>query len=382
MRIEMHRAIRRVWAGDGLWGRMLSLGLCPLSWPYGLVIAIRNRLYDRGICRRERLPIPVISVGNVTAGGTGKTPLVILLARLLREKDYRPAVASRGYGGDAPAAVNIVTDGKQILMGYRQAGDEPILIARAVAGVPVLTGPKRALTGRYACERFGADVLILDDGFQHRQLLRDLDIVLVDARRPLGNGRLLPAGPLREPAGALRRAQAIVRTGGTLMAIEEKSMKPFPQAGLRETEEMTGLPEVPQFRAVNRPLDLINPATEEIRPVADLQGRRVCAFAGIGAPENFRETLRALKAEVDPFMAFPDHHRYCAADLEKIEGAAAASGAEMIVTTEKDLVRFAGWPGFPQRLWALRMEIAVLSDAEPFEQWVLGRLSRLKSSGV
>ena len=208
MRIEMHRAIRRVWAGDGLWGRLLSLGLCPLSWPYGLVIAIRNRLYDRGICRRERLPIPVISVGNVTAGGTGKTPLVILLARLLREKDYRPAVASRGYGGDAPAAVNIVTDGKQILMGYRQAGDEPILIARAVAGVPVLTGPKRALTGRYACERFGADVLILDDGFQHRQLLRTstsswltpadpLETVAFCRRDPSGNRRVPCGGPRR-----------------------------------------------------------------------------------------------------------------------------------------------------------------------------------------
>jgi tetraacyldisaccharide 4'-kinase len=382
MRVEIHRAIRRIWAGDSLWDRLLSLGLCPLSWPYGLVVAIRNRLYDLGIYRLVRLPIPVISVGNVTAGGTGKTPLVILLARLLKKRGYHPAVLSRGYGGEASAMVNVVTDGEQIFMGYRQAGDEPILIARAVEGVPVLTGPKRPRTGRYALDRFGADVLILDDGFQHRQLVRDLDIVLVNDRRPLGNGRLLPAGPLREPVVALRRAHAIVRTGGTPVTGDEKLMMPEADAGLRETNEKMGLPEVPRFLAVYRPLDLISLAKEEVRPLAALQGKRIYAFAGIGSPDNFRETLLALKAEVNPFMAFPDHHRYVAADLEKIERAAAACGAELIVTTEKDLVRLAGLPGCTERVWALRMEMTVLSATAPFEQWILGCLNRLKGSGA
>ncbi|MBN1614868.1 MAG: tetraacyldisaccharide 4'-kinase [Deltaproteobacteria bacterium] len=377
MRIETHRAIRRIWAGGGGWGEMLSLGLFPFSWSYGLAVALRNRFYDRGICRRERLPIPVISVGNITAGGTGKTPLVIHLARLLKRNGYRPAVASRGYGGDAPGPVHIVSDGQRILMGYRQAGDEPVLIAGTVAGVPVLTGPRRVIAGRLAIDRFGADVLILDDGFQHRHLIRDIDIVTIDARRPFGNGRLLPAGPLREPAAALRRAHAILGTGGTDAAVDEEWMISPPDAQHDPRDGKAGLPAIPKFRAFSRPVDLFGPSTGEAQPLEALKGRRICAFAGIGEPDNFRETLDALKAEIVAFTAFPDHYRYGRKDMDRIEETAAAGRAEAIVTTEKDLVRLENLPVFPEKLWALRAEMAVLDADVPFEQWILHRLSGL-----
>ncbi len=165
-----------------------------LSLPYGAAVALRNHLYDRELLRPTKLPCPVVSVGNLTVGGTGKTPTVILLAALLKEHGYRPAVLSRGYGGHAKASVNVVSDGNRVLLGWREAGDEPVLIAGALPGIPVLTGPKRSLTGKAAVERFGADILILDDAFQHRSLFRDIDIVLIDAARPFGNGFSSPGG--------------------------------------------------------------------------------------------------------------------------------------------------------------------------------------------
>ncbi|MBU0575377.1 MAG: tetraacyldisaccharide 4'-kinase, partial [Proteobacteria bacterium] len=164
----------------------LAAALRLLSLPYGAAVAARNRLYDRGLLRQQKLPCPVISLGNLTVGGTGKTPTVIFIANLLNERGYHPAVLSRGYGGSTRAPVNVVSDGKRILMGWREAGDEPVLIARAAPGIPVLTGSRRLLTGRAAIETFGADILILDDAFQHRPLFRGIDMVLLDAARPFG----------------------------------------------------------------------------------------------------------------------------------------------------------------------------------------------------
>ena len=198
---SLEEMLKEIWEGERTAGASVAVAsaLRLLSLPYGAAVALRNHLYDRELLRTAKLPCPVVSVGNLTVGGTGKTPTVILLAALLKEHGHRPAVLSRGYGGHAKASVNVVSDGNRILLGWREAGDEPVLIAGALPGVPVLTGPKRFLTGRAAVERFGADVLILDDAFQHRSLFRDIDIVLIDAARPFGNGFLLPRGPLREP---------------------------------------------------------------------------------------------------------------------------------------------------------------------------------------
>ncbi|MHB9097458.1 MAG: tetraacyldisaccharide 4'-kinase [Syntrophales bacterium] len=328
-----------------------------LSLPYRNAVAARNRLYDRGLLRQEKLPCPVISVGNLTVGGTGKTPTVILLATMLREKGRRPAVLSRGYGGSTQARVNTVSDGKRILTGWRQSGDEPVLIARAVPGVPVLTGPRRILTGRVAMERFGADVLILDDAFQHRALFRDLDIVMLDAARPFGNGSLLPRGPLREPQEALRRAHLLIWTGGT-------EREPSPQ----------GIPPLPAFRGLHQPRELVEAATGRVLPLTELRGVKVCAFAGIGSPEAFRQSLTASGAQVVAFQAFPDHHPYISADLEALRSWAGKCGAERIVTTEKDGVRLVDFPAFLAEVSLLRIGMQI-TPTEPFAELIFSRVA-------
>ena len=197
--------------------------------------------------------------------------------------------------------MNIVSDGNRILMGWREAGDEPVLIAKAAPGVPVLTGPKRFLTGRAAVGDLGADCLILDDAFQHRALFRDLDIVLLDAALPFGNGFLLPRGSLREPAAALGRAHLVIRTGQE--AADPSPGETFP---------------LPSFRGIHRPQGLVGAGTGRVLPLSELRGERVCAFAGIGRPEAFRRSLQELGAEVAAFRAFPDHHPYGRPDVEEI----------------------------------------------------------------
>jgi tetraacyldisaccharide 4'-kinase len=355
--MNIEETIRGVWdetPGKSHYG-MLRACLKLLSLPYRSAVAARNRLYDRGIFRQEKLPCPVISVGNLTVGGTGKTPTVILLATLLRDKGRRPAVLSRGYGGSAQARVNTVSDGKRILTRWRQSGDEPVLIAGTVPGVPVLTGPRRILTGRVAVERFGADVLILDDAFQHRALFRDLDIVMLDAARPFGNGSLLPRGPLREPQEALHRAHLFIRTG-------------------RMEREDASLPPLPTFRGVHRPRELVEAATGRALPLTELKGAKVFAFAGIGSPEAFRQSLTALGAQIVSFRAFPDHHPYTLDDLEALRSQAGKCGAGWIVTTEKDGVRLAEFPAFLAELSLLRIGMQI-TPAEPFAELIFSRVA-------
>lgn len=327
-----------------------------LSLPYGAAVAARNGLYDRRILRQERLPCPVVSVGNLTVGGTGKTPAVILIAALLRDRGRRPAVLSRGYGGTSRAPVNTVSDGRRVLMGWREAGDEPLLIAAALPDVPVLTGAERVRTGRAAIERFGADCLILDDAFQHRALCRDLDIVMLDGLRPFGNGFLLPRGPLREPPGALGRAHLVIRTG------DAGAAAPLP-----------GAPSLPSFAGLHRPREAVEAATGRSVPLAALRGKRMCAFAGIGRPEAFRRSLAEVGVEIVSFRAFPDHHPYRPSDLEALRRLARQSGAEGIVTTEKDGVRLADFPAFLAELSLLRITM-VVSPAEPFAELLFSRI--------
>ena len=330
--------------------------LRTLSLPCGAAVALRNHLYDRELLRPTKLPCLVVSIGNLTVGGTGKTPTVILLAALLKEHGYRPAVLSRGYGSHSKASVNVVSDGNRVLLGWREAGDEPVMIAGALPGIPVLTGPKRSLTGKAAVERFGADILILDDAFQHRSLFRDIDIVLIDAARPFGNGLLLPRGPLREPPQALRRASILLRTGDA-----------------DHEEPLREVPSLPSFRGTHRPRELVEAATGRVSPPTVLQGQKVFAFAGIGSPEAFRRGLTALGAKVVSFQAFPDHHPYDRSDIETLRRLAAESGAARIVTTEKDGVRLADFPDFLRKVLLLRigMEIA---PADAFAALLFSRI--------
>jgi tetraacyldisaccharide 4'-kinase len=359
--------LKEIWEGEPRTAASgaIAAALRLLSLPYAAAVALRNRLYDRGLLPQAKLACPVVSVGNLTVGGTGKTPTVIFIANLLKERGFRPAVLSRGYGGSAKGPVNIVSDGNRILPGWRDAGDEPILIAGAVPGIPVLTGPRRALTGMAAVERFGADVLILDDAFQHRALFRNLDMVLIDTAHPFGNGFILPRGPLREMPEALRRAHLIIRTG----------------AETDPTDPLRGASGLPSFRGIHRPRGLVEAKTGRILPLAELKGLRVCAFAGIGRPEAFRKSLTGLGAELASFRAFPDHHPYSRADIDALLRLAGENGAGRIVTTEKDAVRLADHPDFRREIFLLRIGMEI-SPAGPFSELVFSRLADEKGKNI
>jgi tetraacyldisaccharide 4'-kinase len=326
--------------------------MMPFSFAYRAIVAIRNHLYDLGILEQVKLPCPVISIGNITAGGTGKTPMTVLTANGLRAHGLRPAILSRGYGGRLTTSGNVVSDGASILLSPEEAGDEPVLIAKAAPGIPVLTGPDRCVSGKLVIEKFGADVLVLDDAFQHRRLFRDVNIVLLDEDRPFGNGRLLPAGPLREPPTALNRADVIVKTGIS--------------RGARERKKPAVPVNIPVFRARYQPLDIIQGKDNQLLPPGSLQGRKVYAFTGIAAPDKFRATLEGMGAKVIKFLAFPDHYFYKQADVQAIAGEAKALNAEMVITTEKDGVKLLKFQDFYQTIVILRVGLHMDPEEKTF----------------
>jgi tetraacyldisaccharide 4'-kinase len=360
----IEKIFRRIWYdgnnGPGL--TCLLLSLAPISILYGLVAGLRNHLFDLGFFKSVRLPVKVVSIGNLSVGGTGKTPMVIRLARTLKHQGYRPVVLSRGYGGRSKHPVTVVSKGKHPLVDHREAGDEPILIAQSVMDVPVLTGRRRILTGGWAVKNLEADVLILDDGFQHRQLFRDIDIVLLNAANPYGNGRLLPAGPLREPLRALKRADIIVTTGAysdILVSLPPRLPEPI---------------QAPIFKCYYQPRDLLQGSNETELSLERIQGKKICAFAGIGNPTTFQKTLTSLGGEISVFIPFPDHHRYTEADIGLINEKARQRRAEMIITTEKDIIKLAPFGAFLRNIYALRIEMEFLSAQDHFERLISEKL--------
>ena len=256
------------------WLRLLSL-------VYGLLQGVHFGLYRIGVLKPSKLPVRVVSVGNLTVGGTGKTPMTALVAAYLRDRGCGPAVLSRGYGRTKGAPVNVVSDGASILLGPEQAGDEAHLLARSLPGVPVLTGPDRRRLGRHAIEKFGSRVLVLDDGFQHYKLARDLDLVLLDAQKPWGNGWLLPAGPLREPRRRAGRAHAFVLT---------RSDVPDVASTLKEIRR--DFPGRPGFRARHRPARLRALDDGTAASPDYLMNRKISAFCGLAVPQFFKENPR------------------------------------------------------------------------------------------
>ncbi|MBN2254563.1 MAG: tetraacyldisaccharide 4'-kinase [Deltaproteobacteria bacterium] len=342
--------------------------LAVFSIIYRGIVGVRNLLYDSGVIPAARLGCKVISVGNITVGGTGKTPTVIALAAMLKRNGYRPAVLSRGYKGKSRRPVNIVSDGKGVIMSAREAGDEPVLIAQSVASVPVLTGKRRSITGRYAVEHFGANVLILDDAFQHRSVSRDIDIVLLDGRRPLGNGWVLPRGGLREPPQALRRAHIVLVNG------PENEGSPCAMEGLNDwldSRDLSSLAGRPVFMACRTPRDLRQGGTGAEYPLDHMKGKKIVAFAGIADPGDFRRTVASIGGQVESFIPFADHHSYRRDDIEAIRHAAGRVSADIIVTTEKDGIKLADFPEFLHDVFMLRIDMEIFPSAgEHFESLV------------
>lgn len=357
---------------------LLSLSgvLAAGAWGYKTGTVIRNRLYRSGWIARKQLPCRVISVGNIIAGGTGKTPVTIYLADLLTRMGKKTVVISRGYKGLSDKSAAVVGNGSQVFLDAHLAGDEPHMMAR-LKRFPVVVGKNRYQAGCLAVEKFTPDVLVLDDGFQHLQLKRDLDLVLMDHDFPLGNGRLLPAGRLREPPGpALARAHAVILT----RCPENRPEKSHPVSCLA--------PGLPLFYTRHQPfLSGFFPAgppkknrgsglRENQVSQTDLtvfQGVSVVLFSGIAHNRAFYRTLRSLGANILDHLEFDDHYRYKRADIRQIQDRAAAVKAQMLVTTEKDWVKLEGWT-----TWTMDLAVAgirvVFDDDIGFHRFITRRL--------
>lgn len=315
------------------------VALALLSGPYRLGIGVRSGLYRLGLLRSTRLSVPVVCVGNLSLGGTGKTPMVARVAEHLLSRGHRVAVLSRGYGRTAAGG-----------------DDEGLLPAAPTDRLRRYVGASRVASGRRALAEFGATCLLLDDGFQHFALARDLDIVLLDATAAPRHDRLFPAGTLREPPTALARAGVVVLTRSDQVAPEDL-------ARLRaEVAADTGRAPA---EAVHVPAAVRAWSGGEVRGLDAVRGRRGFAFCGIGNPEAFRRTLASIGATPVGFRGFPDHHPYTAADRAAIVAAARAVGAELLITTAKDALRLdAAWRGETLPIEVLEIRLDVVRNGE------------------
>jgi tetraacyldisaccharide 4'-kinase len=319
------------------------------------------------------LPCPVISIGNIEVGGTGKTPMTIALARLIKQWGYQPAVISRGYKGIGSKTGAVVSDGHMILLDAKQAGDEPFLMAVSLDRVPVVIGSDRYSAGQLAIERFRPDVLLLDDGFQHLRLHRDLDVVLLDAVRPFGNGYLLPRGRLREPVRGLARSHAVVLT----------------RSGQKEPSYCRALGQIlsprPLFRARHRIyVHRLVPAGEPVHQSShrslsnnSLAGREIFAFSGLARNEAFHASLTDLGSILTGSLGFDDHHRYDRGDLHRIVETAHRASCRCLVTTEKDVVKIPGGTCLPMELAVVGVTMDFAEDGERWRHFMHHRLETL-----
>jgi tetraacyldisaccharide 4'-kinase len=337
----------------------------PLYLPeciYSIIVRVRAGLYRSGIMQTRRLPCRVISVGNLAAGGTGKTPFTIYLCSLLKDKGFKPAVVTRGYKGASEGSTRAVSDGRNILMSPSDAGDEAVLLAKNLPGVPVVMGSNRYEAGMLSIERFGTNVVVLDDGYQHLALKRDLNILLMDATHPFGNGHTLPLGYLREPKDAAGRADmiALTRSAGV-------ELKP------------SGLPAgVPVIRAAYSPSSIRNIWNNSTTDPVELSGRNVMPVAAVADPASFSLLLNSLNAKILKGKFYPDHHSYSRNDLSEIEAAAIECGADFVVVTEKDAVKLSAFGPAKIPFLALGIKVELIEGSAMLEGF-LNKMSMEKT---
>ncbi len=322
-----------------------------LSPAYSTMMKIRTWAYRNGYLTIKRLPCPVISIGNLCLGGTGKSPHVITISRWLKGQGLCPAVVSRGYGGRAGRGPMIVSDGNRVRVSPQDAGDEAVMMAQALPGVPVVVGSDRYADGRLAIESLGAQVIVLDDAFQHLALFRDIDLVLLPAHRFFGTQWVFPGGDLREPVSSISRATAILLTRTELLSRADQEIARY------EVQRMA--PRRPVFLSEMRAVRSISMGGESIRPDR-LSREALFAFCGLGDPESFFATLEGLGYYLTGRVAFPDHYLYRPEDLEKLMKHARRQGATALVTTDKDRVKI-------EPIW---YELAA-RDRAPIPIWVL-----------
>ena len=326
----------------GVGPAMLRAALATAEGPYRLGVWWRNRRYDTRPELTHRVSAPVVSVGNLTLGGTGKTPMVKWIARRLRDRDVRVSILSRGYGA-----------------GEEGVNDEALELEHALPDVPHLQNPDRVASAEVAIDELAAQVLLLDDGFQHRRLARDLDIVLLDATEPFGYGRVFPRGALREGIRSLRRADVVCLTRAD--RIDERQREEIRNRVLGVAPEAHWCESVAQPCALLRSDENGDPIEESLDSI---RGSRALVFCGIGNPNAFRATVESLGATVVSLQEFPDHHRYSADDVRSLSQLAETEGVDCVLCTHKDLVKVAvpGLGGRPLRAVEIRSEILRGSD--------------------
>jgi len=369
---------RRADTGAAIFGAFLQV----LSWIWNAAAQAKLWLYQHRILHDHPLGCLVVVVGNLTAGGTGKTPVVEKFARALRDRGRKVAILSRGYKSKsapfwkkwwyalthtAEPPPKIVSDGERVLLDSEQAGDEPYMLARNLPGVIVLVDKNRVKSGAFAIKKFGCDTLVLDDGFQYMPLKGRLNLLLVDKTNPFGNGHLLPRGILREPIKHLRRASYIFLTksnGQRDLDLEALIKEHNPEADIIECAHR------PKYL---RRFGVAEDASDNQVPLSFLKGRRVMAFSGIATPESFEKFLRDLGALIVARERFLDHYRYADEDFEELFGTAREERAECLVTTEKDAVRIPDGYKCPLPLYYLRLEIEIIRGASDFDEAV-GRI--------
>lgn len=343
---------------DGTYNSFLSkIFLFPLyiiSLIDGLVIRIRLFFYSTGIFKIKELPCKVISIGNITVGGSGKTPMAIYLADALTKKGKKVVVLSRGYKSKNKD-IDIVSDGKNIFLNPDEAGDEPFLIAKKTKNIPVVIGKDRYKAGLFAVDRFQPDIIILDDGFQHIRLKRDKDIVLIDSIRGFGNGHLLPRGILREPIDSLKRADNIFISNDKNEEIIHKIRASGAAAPLKSFKY--------------KPSGFVNLADDTMIEPDKLKNKNILAFAGIANPISFFKTLEGLGIAIKEKMVFPDHHKYNSKDIDKIK--THTNSIDCFITTEKDGVKIKDLLSGNIVVYALSIDVEICNEAE-FIKWVCG----------
>ncbi len=357
-------AIRRLWEVDADVNPGLKTVLIPPAKLYAAWMRIRADLYRKQLCTPRKLPCRVVSVGNLSVGGTGKTPMVMYLARCLTARGLKVVVISRGYRGQFEKQGGIVSDGHKVLAGVKDSGDEPQILATQLPGVPVIVGGNRYRAGQRAISIYNPDVILLDDAYQHLKLQRDLDLVLMDCRRPLGNGYTLPAGELREPPQSLNRTDAVIFTRCDVISGTAQTKRPFPDL----SECFTG----PVFKTRHVPVirNIVSGRHNRFMH-STIAGRRVFAFSGLAKNEEFLYTLSGFECDLAGSLGFPDHHHYSVADLAGISHRAEKLAVDVIVTTEKDYVKIKRATEWPVDLVVMGIDISFGDDKERFHTFLV-----------
>ncbi len=342
--------------------RWLAVWLLPFSFLFRIVVHLRNLLYDFGFLPIIKLNVPAISIGNLTVGGTGKTPAVEYIARLLLSNHLRPAIVTRGYGRKQLGTV-VVSDGEKICATVDSGGDEALLLAKRLQRAVVIADEKKFRGANYAYESFQIDAVIVDDGFQHRRLHRDLDIVLIDAPSFFENQWMLPAGPFREPMSSVSRAHAVIFSNTNNSALG-KLEKLIHRTSTKSSAVLLTASLAPKF--------LENLTTGEHVSHSSINGKKIFATCGIARPARFFEEIRKCGANMVGSLAFPDHHTFEKDDIVVILERARAVHAELIVITEKDATKWSAEivaPSLP--VLFLRVEFELMTGVEAFESTIL-----------